>query len=204
MKRFIIIYLISCLVTTTHCKALTKEQWKQADIIAEVTAENWNEYGVLPSVAVSQAFIGIASGAESYNSLENGVLRYLSVINNGCYPGAPFERDYKKQIRKILDGGYCEPEGYYYSNILWSIKNYHFYRYDKMIPNLYTIEYSKKCSPNTCMINSNKAGKETVAIIGNSFFETIKKKGNKNIILVPDKKLDGKKVTIELIENVKG
>ena len=218
MKRIIILGLIFSMMMSTPCKALSKDQWKRADIIAEVAAENWEEYGVLPSVAVGQAFIestlgkhcsgnnlwGINSGAEHYLSLESGTMRYLKVINNGCYPGAPFETNYNKQITKIISGGYCEPAGPYISNVVWSIEHYNFDRYDKMIPTLYTLKYSKKCPPYTIRIRSKKAGPSTVAAIDGFLFDTEKKKGKKNVVLVPDKKLDGKKVAINLIENVKG
>ena len=218
MKRILIIGLLASLFVTIPSKALSRQQWQRADVIAEVAAENWSEYGVLPSVAVAQAFVestlgkhcsgnnlwGIRSGAESYPSLESGVMRYLRVINNGCYPGAPYERSYSTQLRRILDGGYCEPEGSYYDDAIWGIEHYNFDKYDKMIPTYYTLKYSKKCPSNVIQINSKKAGESTVAVIGNSFFDTERKKGNKNTILVSDKKLNGKKVTVNLIENVKG
>ena len=218
MKRIIILVLILSMMVTTPCKALSKKQWERADVIAEVAAENYEQYGVLPSVAVAQAFIestlgkhcsgnnlwGINSGAEHYSSLESGTMRYLRVINNGCYPGAPFESNYSKQITKIISGGYCEPAGPYISNVIWSIRHYNFDRYDKMVPDLYTLKYSKKCPPYTVMINSKKAGDSTVAVIGKCMYDTMKKKGNENVVLVPNKKLNGKRVAINLIENVKG
>ena len=218
MKRIIILGLIFSMMMSTPCKALSKDQWKRADIIAEVAAENWEEYGVLPSVAVGQAFIestlgkhcsgnnlwGINSGAEHYSSLESGTMRYLKVINNGCYPGAPFEKNYSRQITKIINGGYCEPAGSYISDVVWSIENYNFDKYDNMIPTYYTLKYSKKCPLYKIQMNSKKAGEDTIAMIGNSFFDTEKKNIEKNVILVSDKKLDGKKMTIHLIENVKG
>lgn len=220
MKRVFILGLIfSMFITATPCQALSKKQWQRADIIAEVAAENYGEYGVLPSVAVAQAFIesslgkhcsgnnlwGIRSGAESYSSLENGVMRYLKVVNNGCYPGAPFASNYETQLYSILDGGYCEPVGNYYCNAVWSIERYGFDKYDEMIPRTYTLKYSKKCSPYMILINSNKAKKSTVIQIKEHFYETkCDDSLKKNVVLVPDKKLNGKKVTISLIENVKG
>ena len=218
MKRIVVFGLLLSLLATTPCQALSKKQWRRADIIAEVAAENYEQYGVLPSVAIAQAFIestlgercsgnnlwGINSGRESYSSLENGVMRYLRVINNGCYPGAPFERNYGRQITKIIAGGYCEPAGPYISDVVWSIERYNFDRYDKMIPALYTLKYSKECPPYTIQIRSKKAGPSTVAMIDHSIFDTEKKKGKKNVVLVSDKKLDGKKVAINLIEDVKG
>ena len=146
--KIIAIALASLIFVTEPCSAaLTENQKQTADVIAKVTAKNYDKYGVLPSVAVTQAFVesslgvncsgynlwGIRSGAEQYSSLKNGVLRYLEVINNGYYEGAPFEKDYHKQLALILDGGYCEPVGNYYEDGIWGIENYNFDNYDKMI-----------------------------------------------------------------------
>lgn len=131
--------------TTAQAKTFNSRQIERAEIIYEVVSDNWERYGVLPSVCIAQAFIestlgehcrgynywGISSGAESYSSLENGVYRYMRVINNGYYRGAPFETDPYRQIRKILDGGYCQPEGNYYSNAVWTIDNYDLTEYDR-------------------------------------------------------------------------
>lgn len=128
-------------------RKLAKSQQNYADRIAEVAIDNWETYGVLPSVAVGQAFIestlgdhcrgynlwGIKSGAVSYSSLDEGIHAYLKVINNGYYKNAPFCKDWRTQIRRILDGGYCVPEGKYYSNISWSIEAYNFDKYDKKL-----------------------------------------------------------------------
>ena len=151
MKRVLSITLSLALILgvmmphSAYARELPNRQQQMADRIAEICMEHWDEYGVLPSVCVGQAFIestlgthcsgynmwGIRSGAESYDSVESGVMRYLQVINNGCYKGAPFQRDYHKQIRIILGGGYCEPVGDYYENIIWSIQTYGFDRYDR-------------------------------------------------------------------------
>lgn len=151
MKKLIAIMLSVAMILgvmiphSVYARELPNRQRQMADRIAQFCMENWEKYGVLPSVCVGQAFIestlgehcsgnnmwGIRSGAESYNSVESGVLRYLQVINNGCYKGAPFQKDYHRQIRIILDGGYCEPVGDYYENIIWSIQTYGFDRYDR-------------------------------------------------------------------------
>lgn len=133
--------------TTAYAKELPAAKRKTADRIAKVCMDNYEKYGVLPSVCVGQAFIestlgehcngnnlwGIRSGKESYPTLEAGAVQYLEVINNGYYKDAPFQKDYHRQIRKILDGGYCQPEGSYYKNIIWSIDTYHFDRYDEKL-----------------------------------------------------------------------
>ena len=51
---------------------------------------------------------------------------YLNIIDN-------FEKDYKKQIRYIVDGGYCGYPDYYYKRCLEVIKQYDFTKYDKQI-----------------------------------------------------------------------
>lgn len=223
MRRVSVILVLSLILNGANAMAssrcLTNKQTKIADKIAKVTSENWDEYGVLPSVAVAQAFIesslgknccasnnlwGIASGGESYSSLENGVIRYLEVINNGCYNGAPFQKDYRIQLRKILDGGYCEPVGSYYENAVWGIEHYDFDRYDKEL-NLYALKFSKKCQSYVAQMNSKKAGNTTVLQIDGYFFDTEQNDDlEKGVILVPKKKLDGRVVTVNIFENVMG
>ena len=151
MKKIFIVLMVAVLTVNmsytpvSASRNLTKSQKEVADTIAKIAIDNWDEYGVLPSTAVTQAFIestlgdrcrgynlwGIKSGAVTYSSLYEGTISYLKVINNGYYKDAPFKKDYKIQLRKILDGGYCQPEGKYYSNALWSINAYKFYNYDK-------------------------------------------------------------------------
>lgn len=133
-----------------HAKAgggFTEEQAEDAQTIADICIEHWEEYGCLPSVCIAQGWQesnlgkesngynwwGICSGAVSYDSLEEGVIGYMKVINNGYYEGAPFETDPSKQIRKILDGGYCQPEGVHYSNIMWIIDYFDLTQYDDQL-----------------------------------------------------------------------
>lgn len=127
-------------------KSLTKKQRQTADYIAKVTAKNWDTYGILPSVAVVQAcnesslgvhcrgnnLWGILSGAVTYPSLYAGIHGYLRVVNNKeYYKNVTFQKDYKVQLRKILDGGYCEPEGSYYIDCMTLYKDYNFQKYDE-------------------------------------------------------------------------
>lgn len=140
----------SILIPAGSCHAkqvLTKKQQQTADRIAEITDANWEKYGVLPSVAVGQAYKesslgvrcpnynlwGIGSGSVYYGSLKDGVIGYLRVINNGYYPNAPFEKNYKKQLRKILDGGYCTPIGDYYEDVMYGYSQHNFEKYDKAL-----------------------------------------------------------------------
>lgn len=134
---------------------LTPYQKKTADKVAQVTAENWKKYGVLPSVAVAQTFIESSLGVNqvrpnnlwgirpngqyaSYTSMEDGIYAYLRVINNGYYDKALHVRDYEKQIEEILAGGYYgEDDGgtvdEYYNHVVSSIRRYGFDEYDRQL-----------------------------------------------------------------------
>lgn len=152
MKRVLAIVLSMAMIfsyvpTSAREHVLTGERKKTAEKIGKMCDENWEKYGVLPSVCIAQAFIestlgkncsgynlwGIRSGAEKYGSLQEGVKRYLQVINNGYYDGAPFQKDYRKQIRAIVDGGYCVPAGDYYERAIWVIEAYGLEQYDKKL-----------------------------------------------------------------------
>lgn len=138
---------VKCGAIQLYSRKFTDSQQKNAEVIAEICNKEWKNYGVLPSIAIAQAFVestlgdhcrgynlwGICSGGVTYSSLENGVYGYLKVINNGYYKDAPFQTDYKIQIRKILDGGYCQPEGEYYSKVLWTVKTYNLEQYDQKL-----------------------------------------------------------------------
>lgn len=151
MKKFLVLVLVLVMLMTSpakvYAKSFTDSQTERAEVIAEICIREWETYGVLPSTAITQAFLestlgdfcsgynlwGIASGAVQYDSLEDGVYGYLGVINNGYYTNAPFEKDFYKQIRYILDGGYCQPEGDYYSKAVWTYETYELYKYDEML-----------------------------------------------------------------------
>lgn len=224
-------------------RTLTKSQQYYADTIANIAIENYDEYGVLPSVCVAQAFLestlgdhcsgynlwGIKSGAESYNSLEEGCLRYLQVINNGYYEGAPFNKSYEDSIKIIINGGYCVGNNKYISNAIWSIEAYGFDRYDKKLFNKkekeeelkareesckegdYIIEYSEDVPYHEIGISyeySHKNGTillyEDMEMINIKETMPIKGIGNEKVLYSSDPELIGRRVTIESIENSKG
>lgn len=165
LKKFIGILLIVAIVVQNNkvsvCHAvdlwtypsLTEEQNYIFAKIYEVCKNNWKEYGVLPSVCMTQAFIestigehrcgtynlwGITSsssdsGYANYNSLEDGIIGYLKVINNGSYPKAPFCKEANYQLRYILDGGYCYPENDYYSKGLQIMGKYGLTSFDELM-----------------------------------------------------------------------
>lgn len=150
-KLWILMLIISLLISqpiTTKAettRTLTDNQKEIANTLARICTDNWDTYGVLPSVCIAQAFVestlgkncsgnnlwGIRQGKEQYATLEDGVIRYLQVINNGYYENAPFLTDYRAQISEILAGGYCQPVGDYYEDATWIIENYGLAQYDQ-------------------------------------------------------------------------
>lgn len=151
MKKIIFTLLIAVMIySPLHVNAseLTEKQQENADRIAQIAIDNYNTYGVLPSIAVTQAFIestlgdfpsnshnyfGICAGDIGYSSFYDGVIGYLKVINNGRYDGALFNKSYYDSMLHILNGGYCHPVGDYYSKAIWSIEHYGFYEYDNKL-----------------------------------------------------------------------
>lgn len=134
-------------------KKLTKKQLERADTIAYYVAQNYEDYGVLPSVVVGQAMqettMGTAdtsatssygwwgvisttsSGYAKYESLESGIDSYLKCINNGRYDGALFNTSYSSSLLAIQNGGYCQPANGYASSVSKCIEQYGFREYDK-------------------------------------------------------------------------
>lgn len=134
---------------------LSKNQIAVADKVAEIAIDNWEKYGVLPSVAVAQTFVesslgdnqvrknnlwGLRPAGEysSYASLEDGIYAYLRVLNNDRYDNALHRKDCEVQLQKILEGGYYgEDDGgtieEYYQDCINSIRKYHFDKYDKIL-----------------------------------------------------------------------
>lgn len=132
---------------------LDSEQRNVADRIAAVANAEWETYGVLPSVAVAQAYcesqlgkaryngwnmwgIGGVGSSFYYESVEDGTYGYLRTINNGYYGSAPFTTNAYSQISKILYGGYCPgSEETYISNVMWTINTYGLSKYDEELRN---------------------------------------------------------------------
>lgn len=149
MKKLLVIVslIMLCLLqgVNTQAKSLSGTQERKANKIAKICTEKYKKYGVLPSVCIGQAMVesgigrrcrannlwGLRCGRARYSSLENGTVAYLKCINNGYYKKAPFQKNYKKQVRAIVRGGYCEPAGNYYYNVTKVIKSYNLTRYDR-------------------------------------------------------------------------
>lgn len=128
----------------TTLKGVRKER---ADRIAKICINNYKKYGVLPSVCVGQAFqeTGIGTAYNNgnlwgicsnryggYASIEEGCLKYLRVINNGYYKGAPFNKSYSSTLRKIAPN-YCPDNPNYASEVISLIEKYNLTDYDKYI-----------------------------------------------------------------------
>ena len=133
-------------------RKLTKKQLERADTIAYYVSQNYEDYGVLPSVAVGQAMqettmgtadtsatssygwwgvISTGSGYEKYDSLESGIDSYLKCINNGRYNEALFNDSYTSSLLAIQNGGYCQPSNGYASKVSKCIEQFGFREYDK-------------------------------------------------------------------------
>lgn len=144
-------------------RVLTEYQESNAKKIADIVTDAYDEYGVLPSMAVAQALEETSLGVnadtynwwgimvpgtdikEQYGSAKEGAYAYLGVINNGRYDGALFNKQWKSTIRNILDGGYCNPEGNYYTDVIWLYKTYNLEKYDnKLFKKLDKREKAKK------------------------------------------------------------
>lgn len=224
----------SMLVQNVHAREFTEKQQKIADELTSVCIDSWDEYGVLPSTCIAQAFVestlgehcsgnnlwGIRSGAEKYETLEKGTLRYLEVINNGYYKNAPFEKNYKKQIKAILDGGYCQPVGDYYSNAMWAIENYNILKYnEKLFNELENRDRKKQQERKFRVIHDDSIPKGVVLVdkhiipsgavciyINGRLYNIyeIASGGQDNVIRINDEMIDRFRVDIEVYENAKG
>lgn len=155
MKKFVTMLTIMVLLIgfyPTEVQAanhkLDEEQTEIAEYLAEVCTDNWEEYGVLPSVCIAQAYMeshigkycysnnlwGLYGGYTSFDSLEEGTYEYLEIINNGYYDDALYLTDYEKQINAIYDGGYCtSSREHYVGGIIWIIEEFDLTKYDQEI-----------------------------------------------------------------------
>ncbi|MEE3344544.1 MAG: glucosaminidase domain-containing protein [Bacilli bacterium] len=123
---------------------LTGTMKTNADNLAKACVENYKEYGVLPSVCIGQAFIeshigvdhsqtdynwwGIASCNIGYSTFDEGVIGYLSTINNGYYSNAPFNTDPYSTISAIAPN--YATSSTYQQDVTWAINNYNLTAYD--------------------------------------------------------------------------
>lgn len=124
--------------------ALTGTMKINADKLAKACVENYEEYGVLPSVCIGQAYIeshigtnhskydynwwGIASCEISYSTFDDGIISYLSTINNGYYEKAPFNENAYDTIAAIAPNYAASTT--YLQDVTWAINTYNLTAYD--------------------------------------------------------------------------
>lgn len=150
MKRLcLIIFVTLILKINVNARELTEFQKNNADAIYEVVAANWDQYGVLPSVCIGQAFQestlgqycpnhnlwGLASGSLYYATLEDGVFGYMKCINNEHFVSATFKTNWREQLWIIAENGYCQPKDGYYDVVESLIEDYELYEYDRRMFN---------------------------------------------------------------------
>lgn len=132
----------------TPSLALTSSRKDTADAIADICIEEWDTYGILPSVAVAQAFVesGLGSGGSNLFGVNgcsglgpvSATYRYLQCLHNEYFKGkAAWKDSPEEQMYYILERGfYCEgeyPYGRYYYNVLGSIDRYGWRKYDRTL-----------------------------------------------------------------------
>lgn len=155
LMLFLCITIFANHTETTYGKELSKEQRKVAENVAEIATDGWQEYGILPSVAVAQTFVESSLGVNqvrpnnlwglrpkgsyaTYKTFKDGMYAYLNVLNNGRYDKALYKKDYRKQLSYILQGGYYgQDDGgtneQYYNHCVSLIRNYKLDKYDKKL-----------------------------------------------------------------------
>ncbi len=153
MRRLTVALLALCILFTSVPEVKAAEfsefQQKKVDQIVKIVSKekNWEEYGSLPSVCIAQAYVesgvgiagrknnlwGLNGGRASYKSLKKGTYAYMECINKSYYTryGATDTKNWKKQIRAILKGGYCVPASGYFNEVSRVIKKYDLKKYDK-------------------------------------------------------------------------
>lgn len=127
---------------------MSREQKNTADAIADICIEEHPTYGILPSVAVAQAFVesGLGSGGSNLFGVNgcfgletvSATYRYLQCLHNEYFKGkAAWKDSPEEQMFYILERGcYCEgeyPYGSYYYNVIRSIYRYGWDRYDEKL-----------------------------------------------------------------------
>ena len=128
--------LVALIISTTlivgqGVQAKENPSWIQEklDFFVSECADHWDEYHVYPStmamIAAQESFFGkygrsynlwgLACGRASYGSFEEGIHAFMQCVNNGYYPGAPEADSGDEQLAILLDHGYCQPPGRYFS-----------------------------------------------------------------------------------------
>ena len=130
-----------------------------ADAIADICIKEWDTYGILPSVALGQAFVesGLGSGGSNLFGVNgcrglgpvSATYRYLQCLHNGYFKGTmAFKKTPEEQMYYILErGNYCAgeyPYGQYYYNVINSIYHYGWDHYDDILKKIKAREKAKR------------------------------------------------------------
>lgn len=151
MRKKILVVLLSILVTgeIATAKGLTRRQVDNADRVADIAYEEWDRYGILPSVAVCQALNESSLGTKcddynwfgikgattgerlSYSTFTGGMYAYLRIFQQDRYRVVKIT-DHDTQVRQILKGGYC-PEKDYYKHMVQLYNKYGLEKYNNKL-----------------------------------------------------------------------
>lgn len=152
MKRKILVALLTIIMTGEIVSAhgLNDEQIKNAKVVADIATREWDDCGILPSVAVCQALneSSLGDNVSDYNwwgvkhdgervscyTLSDGIYTYFDVFKLSRY-NVRWIKDHDIQVRRILKGGYCPDDGYYDD----MVSLYYQYNLEKYNKKLYKI-----------------------------------------------------------------
>ena len=132
-NRLCLIVLLTILTVSVDGTSQAKgnPDWIQEklDFFVSECADHWDEYHVYPScmamIAAQESLFGTAgrsnnlwglcAGRASYGSLEEGCHAFMECVNNDWYHGANRKNSGDEQLAQLLNHGYCQPPGNYYS-----------------------------------------------------------------------------------------
>lgn len=157
---------------------LTKHQQEVADIVAQVTIDNFDTYHIYPALTVGIAMqesslgvhcpsynlFGIKSGKEHYSSYEEATVRVLNVLNNGYYPTIPNNADYKECAKK-LNGVYCVGDADYHNKLIKHIEKYNFTKYNEKLSKIQAKKRLKKLRNQKFKVIVDKSLKDTEVLM---------------------------------------
>lgn len=244
-----ILVLICIMGNTRYAVAkteLSESQKETADYIAEVTAAEYDTYRILPSVAVCQAFqessLGVYNidknnlwgikkgggeeGNRSYDSLYDGIIDYLEVLQDETYyKNVRGVRSHSQQLWNILLGGYYGgSKKSYFSVCLEHYANHNFAKYDEKMWSTrreeklakrklekqkkeFLVHHDPTIGSNEIKISSGVVEKGSVGIVSNHMilgrYDVINGTKGYNVY-VNDPELDGMKVLLDVKEGAVG
>lgn len=157
---------------------LTKHQQEVADIVAQVTIDNFDTYHIYPALTVGIAMqesslgvhcpsynlFGIKSGKEHYSSYKEATVRVLNVLNNGYYPTIPNNADYKECAKK-LNGVYCVGDADYHNKLIKHIEKYNFTKYNEKLSKIQHKKRLKKLRNQQFKVIVDKSLKDTEVLM---------------------------------------